>query len=130
MSSTAVTTQTPRGWVALSADARHLVVQGPASVAAQLQGALEAGLVQVLEALGRDGLGGLPDFALVDTSGERARVLVRGAGLVRAVLAHGCSLSVLCVARGPVRGAAQAMHAVRRSPDELLADFAENAGRG
>ncbi|WP_035940797.1 hypothetical protein, partial [Knoellia aerolata] len=84
MSSTEVTTQTPRGWVALSAAERHLVVQGSASVAGALRGALDAGLVPVLDALGRDGLGGLPDFALVDTSGAQARVVVRGAGLVRA----------------------------------------------
>ncbi len=84
MSSTEVTTRAPRGWVALSAGSRSLVVQGSASVAGELQGPLAAGLVQVLDALGRDGLGGLPDFALVDTSGERARVIVRGSALVRA----------------------------------------------
>ena len=33
-------------------------------------------------------------------------------------------------ARRAARRTRAAMHAVRRSPDELLADFAENAGRG
>lgn len=83
MSSTEVTTQTPAGWVALSAGGRHLVVQGPEAVADDLRGALESGVVEVLEALSRDGLGALPDFALVDTSGEQARVVVRGAAVVR-----------------------------------------------
>ena len=93
MSSTDVTTQTPTGWVALSAGDRHLVVQGSAAVAEDLRGPLESGLVEVLEALSRDGLRALPDFALADTSGEQVRVLVRGAAVVRAdgeeVLADG-----------------------------------------
>lgn len=84
MSSTEVTTQPATGWVALSAGDRHLIVQGSSSVAADLQGPLEAGVVEVLEALARDGLGALPDFALVDTSGEQARVLVRGSAVVSA----------------------------------------------
>lgn len=84
MSQTEVTTRAPRGWVALSADTRHLVVCGPDSVADDLQGPLAAGLVEVLGALGRDGLDALPDFALVDTAGETVRVLVGGAGVVRA----------------------------------------------
>lgn len=84
MSSTEVTTQTPAGWVALSAGSRHLVVQGPEAVADDLRGALESGVVEVLVALSRDGLGALPDFALVDTSGDQARVVVRGAAVVRA----------------------------------------------
>ena len=93
MSSTEVTTQTPAGWVALSAGDRHLVVQGSAALAQDLRGPLEAGLVEVLEALSRDGLRALPDFALADTSGEQARVVVRGSAVVRAdgdeVLADG-----------------------------------------
>ena len=84
MSSTEVTTQTPAGWVALSAGDRHLVVQGHGSLAEELRGPLEAGLVELLEALSRDGLRALPDFALADTSGEQARLLVRGAAVVRA----------------------------------------------
>lgn len=84
MSSTEVTTQTPAGWVALSAGDRHLVVQGSAGMAEDLRGPLETGLVEVLEALSRDGLRALPDFALADTSGEQARVIVRGSAVVRA----------------------------------------------
>lgn len=84
MSSTEVTTQTPAGWVAVSAGDRHLVVAGSGAVADDLRGPLESGVVQVLEALSRDGLGALPDFALVDTSGDQVRVVVRGAAVVRA----------------------------------------------
>ncbi|KGN31204.1 hypothetical protein N802_04915 [Knoellia sinensis KCTC 19936] len=84
MSSTEVTTQAPAGWVALSAEDRHLVVRGHSSLSDDLRGPLGVGLVAVLDALSRDGLGALPDFALVDTSGERARVLVRGSAVVRA----------------------------------------------
>lgn len=84
MSSTEVTTQPAAGWVALSATDRHLIVQGSSDVVDDLQGPLEAGLVEVLEAVGREGLGGLPDFALVDTSGEVTRILVRGTAFVRA----------------------------------------------
>ncbi|CAN7257793.1 FHA domain-containing protein [Knoellia sp. LjRoot47] len=84
MSSTEVTTQTPAGWVALSVGDRHLVVQGSAAMAEDLRGPLEAGFVEVLEALSRDGLRALPDFALADTSGERTRVVVRGSAVVRA----------------------------------------------
>lgn len=84
MSSTEVTTQPATGWVALSAPDRHLIVEGSSAVAGDLQGPLEAGLVEVLAALSRDGLGALPDFAVVDTSGERTRVVVRGAAVVRA----------------------------------------------
>jgi hypothetical protein len=84
VSSTEVTTQPSAGWVALSAADRYLIVQGPASLADELQGALAAGVVDVLAALARDGLAGLPDFALVDTSGDAARVVVRGEAVVRA----------------------------------------------
>lgn len=84
MSSTEVTTRTPAGWVALSAGDRHLLVQGSAAFADDLRGPLEAGVVEVLDALSRDGLRALPDFALVDTSGEQARVVVRGEPVVRA----------------------------------------------
>ena len=84
MSSTEVTTRTPAGWVALSAGDRHLLVQGSAAFADELRGPLEAGVVEVLEALARDGLRALPDFALVDASGEQARVVVRGEAVVRA----------------------------------------------
>lgn len=84
MSSTEVTTQTPPGWVELSAGDRHLIVRAAADVADDLRGPLEAGVVEVLDALAGDGLAALPDFALVDTSGEQARVMVRGAALVRA----------------------------------------------
>jgi hypothetical protein len=84
VSDTEVTTQPAKGWVALSAADRHLLVQAPGTAADDLQGPLDAGLVEVLQALGRDGLAALPDFALVDTSGDVARVLVRGAAFVRA----------------------------------------------
>ncbi|MDT0212612.1 FHA domain-containing protein [Rothia sp. ARF10] len=84
MSSTEVTTRTPAGWVALSAGDRHLLVQGSAAFADDLRGPLEAGVVEVLDALSRDGLRALPDFALADTSGEQARVVVRGEAVVRA----------------------------------------------
>ncbi|GGB90455.1 FHA domain-containing protein [Knoellia flava] len=84
MSSTEVTTRTPAGWVSLSAGERHLLVQGSAAFADDLRGPLGAGVAEVLEALSRDGLRALPDFALVDSSGEQARVVVRGAAVVRA----------------------------------------------
>lgn len=84
MSSTEVSTQPSTGWVALSAADRHLIVRGPASAANELQGPLESGVVEVLQALGRDGLRALPDFALVDTSGDQTRVILRGDVEVRA----------------------------------------------
>lgn len=84
MSNTEVTTQPAKGWVALSVADRHLLVRAPAAAADDLRGPLDSGLVEVLQALGRDGLTALPDFALVDTSGDVARVLVRGSASVRA----------------------------------------------
>jgi len=84
VSKTEVTTHPAKGWVALSASDRHLLVQAPPSAVDDLQGPLDAGLVEVLQALGRDGLAALPDFALVDTSGDVSRLLVRGSAFVRA----------------------------------------------
>jgi signal transduction histidine kinase len=71
------------------------------------------GLVALLLLLGR-----LP-------AGAERRVI--GPGAVAIVLAAACAGPF---ARRAARRTRAAMHAVRRSPDELLADFAENAGRG
>jgi signal transduction histidine kinase len=88
------------------------VLVATASVAA-VGASVLLGLVALLLLLGR-----LP-------AGAERRVV--GPAAVAIVIAAACAGPF---ARRAARRTRAAMHAVRRSPDELLADFAENAGRG
>jgi signal transduction histidine kinase len=100
------------GWSAQARRASTTALVGAAGVAA-VAGAIVIGLLALLLLLGR-----LP-------TGAERRVIGPAAAAV--VLAAVCAGPF---ARRAARRMRAALHAVRRSPDELLADFAENAGRG
>ena len=84
-----------------------------AAAATAVGAAILLGLVAMLLLLGR-----LP-------AGAERRVV--GPAVVAIVVAAACAGPF---ARRAAHRTRAALHAVRRSPDELLADFAENAGRG
>jgi signal transduction histidine kinase len=100
------------GWSAQARRSSTGVLVAAASVTA-VCGAILLGLVTLLLLLGR-----LP-------AGDERRAV--GPAVVAVVVAAACAGPF---ARRAARRTRAAMHAVRRSPDELLADFAENAGRG
>jgi signal transduction histidine kinase len=100
------------GWSAQARRSSTGVLVAAAAVTA-VGAAILIGLVALLLLLGR-----LP-------AGAERRVV--GPAVVAIVVAAACSGPF---ARRAARRTRAAMHAVRRSPDELLADFAENAGRG
>jgi signal transduction histidine kinase len=100
------------GWSARARRASTGVLVGAASFAAVCVAVL-IGLLTLLLLLGR-----LPAGAERKVVGPAAAALVVAAALAGPF------------ARRAGRRMRAAMHAVRRSPDELLADFAENAGRG
>ena len=100
------------GWSAQARRSSTGVLVAAAAVTA-VGAAILLGLVTVLLLLGR-----LP-------AGAERRVV--GPAVVAIVVAAVCAGPF---ARRAARRTRAAMHAVRRSPDELLADFAENAGRG
>ena len=100
------------GWSARARRASTGVLVGAAGFAA-VGAAVLLGLLALLLLLGR-----LP-------AGAERRVI--GPAAVAVVLAAACAGPF---ARRATRRTRAALHAVRRAPDELLADFAENAGRG
>ena len=100
------------GWSAQARRSSTGVLVAAAAVTA-VGAAILLGLVTLLLLLGR-----LP-------AGAERRVV--GPAVVAIVVAAACAGPF---ARRAARRTRAAMHAVRRSPDELLADFAENAGRG
>ena len=100
------------GWSAQARRSSTGVLVAAAAVTA-VCAAILLGLVTLLLLLGR-----LP-------AGAERRVV--GPAVVAIVVAAACAGPF---ARRAARRTRAAMHAVRRSPDELLADFAENAGRG
>jgi signal transduction histidine kinase len=100
------------GWSATARRASTAVLVGAAGVAA-VGAAVLLGLLAFLLLLGR-----LP-------AGAERRVVVPVAAAV--LVAAACAGPL---ARRAARRTRAALHAVRRSPDELLADFAENADRG
>jgi signal transduction histidine kinase len=100
------------GWSAQARRSSTGVLVGAAGIAA-IGVAVLLGLLTLLLLLGR-----LP-------AGAERRVVGPAAAAV--VLAAVCAGPL---ARRASRRMRAALHAVRRSPDELLADFAENAGRG
>jgi signal transduction histidine kinase len=100
------------GWSAQARRSSTGVLVGAAAATA-VGAAILLGLVALLLLLGR-----LP-------AGAERRVV--GPAVVAVVVAAACAGPF---ARRAARRTRAAMHAVRRSPDELLADFAENAGRG
>jgi signal transduction histidine kinase len=100
------------GWSARARRSSTGVLVGAAGFAAACVAVL-AGLLTLLLLLGR-----LPAGA------ERRMVGPAAAAVVVAAICAGP------LARRATRRTRAALHAVRRSPDELLADFAENAGRG
>ncbi len=100
------------GWSAQARRSSTGVLVAAAAVTA-VGAAILLGLVTLLLLLGR-----LP-------AGAERRIV--GPAVVAIVVAAACAGPF---ARRAARRTRAAMHAVRRSPDELLADFAENAGRG
>jgi signal transduction histidine kinase len=100
------------GWSAQARRSSTAVLVAAAGTAA-VGVAILLGLLTLLLLLGR-----LP-------AGAERRVVGPAAAAV--VVAAACAGPL---ARRAARRTRAALHAVRRSPDELLADFAENAGRG
>ena len=112
LAAVAVAAGTAAGWSAQARRSSTGVLVGAAAVTA-VGAAILLGLIALLLLLGR-----LP-------VGAERRVV--GPAVVAVVIAAACAGPF---ARRAARRTRAAMHAVRRSPDELLADFAENAGRG